>query len=96
MGRPAVLEVDKGAWIADAIDYIVTRARRVGTVTADDLRRDLPEPHHPNAFGTVFLIASSRKLIEQVDGGPSKIRSRHGGHRGVWRLHPDQLKGQAA
>lgn len=96
MSRPAVLETDPADWMADALAYIEARARRVGTVSADDLRRDLPEPHHPNQMGTAFRIAASRHLIHLVDGGPSKIRSRHGGHRGVWALHPDQLSARAA
>lgn len=93
MSRPAVLEVDPKEWTRTAVEYIETRVRNVGTVTADDLRRDLPEPHHPNQYGAAFLIASSRKLIEKFDGGPSKVRSRHGGHRGVWVLHTDHLRG---
>ena len=93
MSRPAVLEVEPADWLATAIDYITLRARTVGTVTADDLRRDLPAPHHPNAYGNAFRIAAGRRLIELSGGGRSTTRSRHGGHRGVWRLHPEQLRG---
>lgn len=91
MSRPAVLEVDPGAWMADAIDYIVRRANSVGTVTADDLRRDLPEPHHPNAVGRAFGIASSRNLITKVRPVNSTTRSRHGGGSWAWGLHPSQM-----
>lgn len=95
MARPAVLEEDPAEWRKAAVEYIADRARRVGTVSADDVRRDLPAPHHHNQYGIAFGIASGRKLIEKADSGPSPIRSRRGGDRKVWRLHPEQLTGAA-
>ena len=56
MTRPAVLETDPTVWRAEALDYIEARVRAGHTVTADDLRRDLPEPPHPNAVGQVFVL----------------------------------------
>ena len=49
MTRPAVLETDPAVWRAEALEYIEARVRAGHQVTADDLRRDLPEPPHPNA-----------------------------------------------
>lgn len=95
MSRPAVLEQDPKEWTKQAIEYIETRAREVGTVTADDLARDLPEPHHPSVIGTVFSIASRRRLIQKYKPINSTRRSRHGGGNWYWVLHPDHLKAVA-
>ena len=66
MTRPAVLETDPAVWRAEALDYIEARVRAGHTVTADDLRRDLPEPAHPNHVGQVFNILARRGIIERT------------------------------
>lgn len=93
MTRPSALEQDRGAWFADALDYIVARARKVGTVSVEDLHRDLPAAEDPNMYGTAFRVASGRHLIARHTSGPSPRRSRRGGDRNVWSLHPEQLAG---
>ena len=95
MGRPAVLEVDPAVWRAEAVAYIEKRIRTVGIITADDLRRDLPAPHHHNQYGAVFTIARSRNLIQKIASESSPVKSRHGGDRKLWGAHPDQLRGAA-
>lgn len=87
MTRPAVLETDPAVWRAEALTYIESRVRAGHTVTADDLRRDLPEPAHPNHVGQVFNILSSRGIIERTGWGTSTCRARKHGIRSVWVLH---------
>lgn len=95
MSRPAVLEQDRGAWMADALDYLVARASKVGTVSVEDVHRDLPPADDHQMYGTLFRIASGRNLITRHASGPSPRRSRRGGDRNVWALHPEQLRGAA-
>ena len=90
MTRPAVLETDPAVWRAEALTYIEARVRAGHTVTADDLRRDLPEPPHPNAVGQVFRTLAGRQVIEKAAFGASTCRSRRGGPRYAWRLHESQ------
>ena len=90
MTRPAVLETDPAVWRAEALDYIEARVRAGHQVTADDLRRDLPEPPHPNAVGQVFRTLADRQVIEKAAFGASTCRSRRGGPRYEWRLHESQ------
>lgn len=90
MTRPAVLETDPSVWRAEALDYIEARVRAGHQVTADDLRRDLPEPPHPNAVGQVFRTLADRQVIEKAAFGASTCRSRRGGPRYAWRLHESQ------
>ena len=87
MTRPAVLETDPAVWRAEALTYIEARVRAGHQVTADDLRRDLPEPPRPNAVGQVFAALSRRGLIEKVQYGHSTSRARKHGTLAVWQLH---------
>lgn len=87
MSRPAVLEADLQAWRADAIAYVEARVRAGHQVTADDVRRDLPEPAHPNHAGQVFAVLARRGLIEKVQYGHSTSRARKHGTLAVWQLH---------
>ena len=87
MTRPAVLETDPTVWRADAIAYIEARVRAGHQVTADDLRRDLPEPAHPNHTGQVFAVLARRGLIEKTQYGHSTSRARKHGTLAVWQLH---------
>ena len=87
MTRPAVLETDPTVWRAEALDYIEARVRAGHQVTADDVRRDLPEPVHPNHVGQAFATLSRRGLIEQVMWSRSTCRARKGGDHRVWVLH---------
>ena len=66
---------------------IEARVRAGHTVTADDLRRDLPEPAHPNHVGQVFNILARRGIIERTGWGTSTCRARKHGVRSVWVLH---------
>lgn len=90
MTRPAVLETDPQTWIAQARSYVETRARAGYTVTADDIRRDLPEAPHPNTIGGVFKALAARQVIEKAAFGASTCRTRKGGPRYAWRLHESQ------
>ncbi|WP_431862670.1 hypothetical protein [Micrococcus terreus] len=93
MSRPAVLEVDRAEWRAQALDYIVARTRQGQTVNADDLRRDLPAPDHHNQYGAVFSSAAARKLIKKIASRSSHTRSRHYGDQKEWAIHPEQVVG---
>lgn len=90
MSRPAVLEVDPQTWRAEALAYVESRVRAGLTVTADDVRRDLPEAPHPNTIGGVFKALAARQVIEKAAFGASTCRTRKGGPRYAWRLHESQ------
>lgn len=67
-----------------AMSYL---CRRGEPFTADDLRpllADCEPPTSVNAYGGLFMQWSRRGLIREVSGGPSRLRSRRGGHRRVW------------
>ena len=91
MTRPMPLEIDPEVWAADAREYILDRTGHGYVVTADDLRRDLHPPHHPNAVGVVFRTLAARDLIVKAAPGSSKHRARHGGHQWGWAAHPARL-----
>lgn len=53
--------------------------------TADDLAALVDqEPHHPNAWGALFLNASQRGEIRKTGYTQSKTKSRHAGSQSVW------------
>lgn len=91
MTRPMALEADPAVWTAEALAYVEARARAGLTVTADDVRRDLPPAPHPNAVGPVFKVLAGRKVIEKTAYGASTARLRKGGPRFEWRLHHSQV-----
>ena len=58
--------------------------RQRGTVTMDDIRRELRvAPRHPNAYGSVFKNARFKFTGEYRQ---SELKSRHGSMQRVWRL----------
>lgn len=89
MSRPMALETDPDVWRSDALAYVESRARAGHIVTADDVRRDLPEPHHPNAVGGIFLSLSRRGVIVKAGDHPATTKSRRHGHSYAWTLNPE-------
>ncbi len=60
-------------------------AKRHGTVTSDDVRRNCPlDPLHPNAYGAVFR-GKEWRFTGHFER--SEAVSRKGGMQRVWRLY---------
>ena len=88
MGRPAAL-VDSD-WCEQAVNVIERLAREHGTVTSEDLRKNIEPPEHANQIGSAFRSAYNQKIIVPVDFKISSDKSRRGGAVRVWTLHPSQ------
>ena len=86
MSRPAVLS--DPAWVESAVNVIEQLARRNGTVTAEDLRREFEAPEHANQIGSAFRVAYHQKIITPVGYRASTDKSRRSGALRVWALHP--------
>lgn len=89
-GAARVLANTDDGWTANIIDVVRDLTRTLPELTADDvraeaLRRGIPEPHHPNAYGAALLNAAHAGLI--VGTGRS-VRSERRAARGrqlaVW------------
>jgi len=78
------MALEDTTWTEDAVATIADLAKRGGTVTADDLRRNHRPAPHPNKIGSAFRIAKSRGLIQPAGHANSTIRSRHGGGFKEW------------
>ena len=83
MASPAALE--DSAWLDDAIDWIVARAKQPGLFSADDLRRDFRPPPNGNMVGPAFSGASRLGYIKYVQHIKSSVPSRAGSAISVWR-----------
>ena len=86
MGRPAAL-VDSD-WCESAVSVIERLAREHGTVTSEDLRKNIEPPEHANQVGSAFRSAYNQKIIIPIDFKISSDKSRRGGAIRVWALHP--------
>ena len=86
MGRPAAVALSD--WTEAAINVIERLAREHGTVTSEDLRKNIDPPEHANQIGSAFRSAYSQKIIIPVDFKISSDKSRRGGAIRVWALHP--------
>ncbi|MDZ5077900.1 hypothetical protein [Nesterenkonia sp. HG001] len=90
MATAAAIRTDPRAdWLTgarEAIEALAARSARTGAeFTADDLRRMIGEPDHPNWFGSAFNTARIARIIEPVGFTISRARSRHGGVIRTWR-----------
>lgn len=88
--KAAALEQDKDLWREDAIATIVGLAEHQLEFTADDLRREMREPGHPNWPGQAFAAARNRGLIEAVGDAPSASKTRKHGRFRTWTRHTDK------
>ena len=86
MGRPAA--ISDPAWVESALNVIERLAREHGTVTSEDLRKNIDPPEHANQIGSAFRSAYTQKIIIPVDFKISSDKSRRGGAIRVWALHP--------
>lgn len=86
MGRPAA--ISDPAWVESAVNVIERLARENGTVTSEDLRKNIEPPEHANQIGSAFRSAYTQKIIVPVDFKVSSDKSRRGGAIRVWALHP--------
>ena len=86
MGRPAAVALSD--WTEQAVNVIERLAREHGTVTSEDLRKNIEPPEHANQIGSAFKTAYSQKIIIPVDFKISSDKSRRGGAIRVWSLHP--------
>lgn len=90
MATPAVISTDpKADWMTEAAEAIARLAARSAkcnvTFTADDLRREVGEPDHPNWVGSAFSAAAQTKVIRPVGFTISRAPTRHGGVIRTWR-----------
>ncbi|WP_461169317.1 hypothetical protein [Arthrobacter sp. Z1-15] len=75
MSAPAVLEdLD---WQKDAQAVITRLAQSQAVFSADDLRREMRTPPHPNMAGAAFSAARKRGLIQRVGDQSSSAKSRN-------------------
>ena len=86
MGRPAAISDPQ--WAESAVNVIEALAREHGTVTSEDLRKNIDPPEHANQIGSAFRSAYNQKIIIPVDFKISSDKSRRGGAIRVWSLHP--------
>ena len=86
MGRPAAVALDD--WCEHAVNVIERLAREHGTVTSEDLRKNIDPPEHANQIGSAFRSAYTQKIIIPIDFKISSDKSRRGGAIRVWALHP--------
>ncbi|UYM26597.1 DNA binding protein [Arthrobacter phage Bauer] len=80
--KAAVFEDNE--WLEDAVATIVGLSLAQEEFTADDLRREMREPAHPNWPGQAFSVARSRGYIEAVSHSISSARSRKNGSLRTW------------
>jgi hypothetical protein len=80
--KAAVFEDNE--WLEDAVETIVGISLAQEQFTADDLRREMREPAHPNWPGQAFSVARSRGYIEAVSHSISSARSRKNGSLRTW------------
>ena len=86
MGRPAAVALSD--WTEQAVNVIERLARENGTVTSEDLRKNIEPPEHANQIGSAFRSAYNQKIIVPVDFKISSDKSRNGGAIRIWRLNP--------
>jgi len=90
-GQKRVMDNEREAWKASAMDQIERLCRNCTTLTADDVRkviyeRGIGEPHHPNVYGGLMKLAAARGWIAKTGHyEKSEVASRHAGMIMVWR-----------
>jgi len=75
---------DSDFWIEDAVATIHSLSYAQEFLTADDLRREMRPPAHPNLPGLAFGQAKRQGLIEAVSHSTSRSRSRKNGSLRTW------------
>ena len=86
MGRPAAVALSD--WTEQAVNVIERLAREHGTVTSEDLRKNIDPPEHANQIGSAFRSAYNQKIIVPIGFKISSDKSRNGGAIRIWRLNP--------
>lgn len=81
---PMALPDDKHVWLTDAADAIKRLAHTGRQFTADDVRKIIGSPEHPNWWGIAFAAAKRQKVIQPVAFGTARAKSRNGGSLKVW------------
>ena len=71
-------------WIEGAVEAIIGLSITHPEFTADDLRREMRAPAHPNWPGIAFGQAKRRGLIEPISTAISQAKSRNHGSLKVW------------
>lgn len=72
-------------WKSCAMTSIRYRAEIGAPFTADDIRREVGEPRHPNHWGALFRSCRIEGLIAPEGVTQSTTKSRNGGLLRVWR-----------
>jgi len=88
MGKPLPVPMfmdGREEWFEAFDKALVDRVNMGGTFTADDLRDKVPEPGHPNWWGTGFRRGITAGLITQAGFQESHTPSRKGGLLRIWQ-----------
>jgi len=84
-GVSSVLTNELDAWKRDASQALAMLASNGEPFSADDIRERVGNPpHHFNAMGAVFRVASIQGLIRRVGYEQSTRSSRHASFRSMW------------
>ena len=89
-GQALVMDNQREHW-KRCVSMVISDLARVGvTFTGDNVRqvaaaKNVPEPHHPNAWGAAISAAAKAKRIRKTGRYlPSAIASRHGAMVAEW------------
>ena len=86
-----VLDNAGDEWKNRAMNVLLYVADTTDDFIADDVvveaeKLGLPEPHHRNAWGSLFLLASKRKYIKKTgETRPTRRPRGHARYYPVWR-----------
>lgn len=87
----AALEDSHADWLEDAVATIHALAHAQGTLSADDLTRELRQPPHSNLPGIAFSKARALGYITTIGYHSSATRSRKNGVQRVWAAVKEEL-----
>lgn len=84
-GTPIPMPLDyRDEWFEEFKVKLSEKISSGCSLTADDMRKELPEPGDPSWWGVAFRAAASRGLIQPVSFETSRHRSRRGGSLRRW------------
>ena len=72
-------------WIDLYAPTVVALLPALGDFTADDLRGKIPDPPHPNWFGSLIARLRKLKLVVEVGRVRSTRSKRNGAKISAWR-----------
>lgn len=90
-GQDLVMNNEREAWKAKAMEKIEWLCKNRTTITADDVRSAITaawigKPHHPNVFGALMKAAARNGwIIKTGHYEKSNMASRHSGMLAIWK-----------